>query len=133
MAWNEWLVGKAERGPPFHPGLSLGVHRGSNQLAGPAPLRSSFLASVSVQELHLLDARLAATASLNQRLHYLQGMKIVRLDPTAVNRHGFLNDRASRKLNRRTPLGQRHAASGHERNFQPLGVVVHRLGPVPAV
>src|SRR5262245_44651683 len=92
MPRREWLLGKAQCWSATHASVALGIHRCGNKLAGESAFVHRGAAGVALQKLHLLDARFAAAAKFDQRLHHFQRVKIVRFDSTSVNRDGFFDD-----------------------------------------
>src|SRR5687767_12894470 len=60
-------------------------------------------------------------------------MKVVRLDAAAVDRDGFFDHRAGWHFHGRHALCEWHAAAGHQRDAQLTRLVVHALGPIPAI
>src|SRR5262245_26487849 len=99
MPRREGLLGKTQRRPPMHSAVAFGVHCGRDKLAGKSAFVHCGATGIALQELHLLDTCLAAASKLDQRLHYFQCMKVVRLDPAAVDRNGFFDDGVSWEFN----------------------------------
>jgi hypothetical protein len=114
-------------------GVLLGCHGGSDEVLEPAGFALGIAECFAGQQLDARDTGFAAAAAFDHGLEDFQGVEVVRFHAAAVDGDGFDDFCLGWHFDGWSALGQRDAAAGHERDAELAGLVVHGLGPVPAV
>jgi hypothetical protein len=107
------------------------AQRGVDEILGPDPFLVRLPESIAPVRLNPSDSGLAALAPFDHALDGLETVKVVTVNAPVTDTHRFADSASERHLDRRRSPGDGQARSGHQREPQLPGRVVHLLRPLP--